>query len=232
MTSDDKPVLVFDVNETLSDMRPMHGTFEELGLPGPLAQTWFAAVLREGFALAVHGESRPFAALGDAVARSLFAVQAPDRDVDEAVDHIREGMQRLPVHPDVAPGIEVLAGAGFRLTALTNGSEATSEGLLERGGVRQHFEHVLSVDDAPCWKPAPESYAWASGVWGVPLERALMVAANPWDLHGAARAGMHTAWIDRHGAPYPQYARTPDLRVCDLVQLAARLGAGADSPRA
>ncbi|GEO94826.1 haloacid dehalogenase type II [Kocuria turfanensis] len=223
MTADQRPVLVFDVNETLSDTGPLHGVFEELGLPGPLAQTWLSGVLREGFALAVHGESQPFAVLGEAVARSLFAVHAPDRDVEEAVRHVREGMQRLPVHPDVAPGIEALAGTGFRIVALTNGSEATAEGLLERGGVRQHFEHVLSVDDAPCWKPAPEAYAWASGVWGLPLERALMIAANPWDLHGAARAGMRTAWMDRHGAPWPGYARTPDLRVSGVRELAARL---------
>ncbi|MUN62161.1 haloacid dehalogenase type II [Kocuria sediminis] len=223
MTADERPVLVFDVNETLSDTGPLHGVFEELGLPGPLAQTWLSGVLREGFALAVHGESQPFAVLGEAVARSLFAVHAPDRQVEEAVRHVREGMQRLPVHPDVAPGIQALADAGFRIVALTNGSEATAEGLLERGGVRQHFEHVLSVDDAPCWKPAPEAYAWASGVWGLPLERALMIAANPWDLHGAARAGMRTAWMDRHGAPWPGYARAPDLRVSGVRELAARL---------
>lgn len=223
MTADQRPVLVFDINETLSDTGPLHGVFEELGLPGPLAQTWLSGVLREGFALAVHGESQPFAVLGEAVARSLFAVHAPDREVEEAVRHVREGMQRLPVHPDVAPGIATLAEAGFRIVAFTNGSEATAEGLLERGGVRQHFEHVLSADDAPCWKPAPEAYAWASGVWGLPLERALMVAASPWDLHGAARAGMRTAWTDRHGAPWPGYARTPDLRVSGVRELAARL---------
>lgn len=223
MTADQRPVLVFDINETLSDTGPLHGVFEELGLPGPLAQTWLSGVLREGFALAVHGESQPFAVLGEAVARSLFAVHAPDREVEEAVRHVREGMQRLPVHPDVAPGIATLAEAGFRIVAFTNGSEATAEGLLERGGVRQHFEHVLSADDAPCWKPAPEAYAWASGVWGLPLERALMIAASPWDLHGAARAGMRTAWTDRHGAPWPGYARTPDLRVSGVRELAARL---------
>ncbi len=53
-----------------------------------------------------------------------------------------------------------------------------------------------------------------------------MIAVHPWDLHGAARAGMRTAWIDRYGSPYPQYARTPDLRVSGVRELAARLKAG------
>ena len=64
MTTDDRPVLVFDVNETLSDMRPLRHAFEEVGVPGELAATWFASVLREGFALAVHGEAQPFSVLG------------------------------------------------------------------------------------------------------------------------------------------------------------------------
>jgi 2-haloacid dehalogenase len=49
---------------------------------------------------------------------------------------------------------------------------------------------------------------------------------HPWDLHGAARAGLRTAWIDRHGSPWPGYARTPDLRVSGVRELAARLAAG------
>ncbi|MFI7482217.1 haloacid dehalogenase type II [Kocuria sp. M1R5S2] len=223
MTADDRPLLVFDVNETISDMREMRRAFEEVGVPGELAATWFASILREGFALAVHGEAQPFAALGRAVARTLFAVHRPDREVEDAVVHVLDGVQRLPVHPDVPGGVTALADAGYRLTALTNGSEATAEGLLERGGIRQHFESVLSVEDAPCWKPASESYAWAGRIWGVPLQRAVMVAVHPWDLHGASRAGMRTVWIDRYGAPYPQYARAPDVRVSDLTRLAARL---------
>ncbi|MFE7629970.1 haloacid dehalogenase type II [Kocuria sp. NPDC057446] len=226
MTSDDRPVLVFDVNETLSDLRPLHGAFEELGVPGEVAATWFASVLREGFALAVHGEAQPFAVLGQEVARMLFAAHPPTGDVEDAVSHVLEAVQALPVHADVPDGVRAMAEAGFRLTALTNGSAATAEGLLERGGVRQHFEHVRSVEEAPCWKPASEAYTWASGAWGVPLEQMLMIAVHPWDLHGAARAGMRTAWIDRHGAPWPRYARTPDLRVSGVRELAARLSAG------
>jgi 2-haloacid dehalogenase len=142
------------------------------------------------------------------------------------VAHVLDAVQQLPVHADVPDGVRSLAEAGFRLTALTNGSAATAEGLLERAGVRQHFEQVCSVEDAPCWKPASEAYTWASGAWGVPPEQMLMVAVHPWDLHGAARAGMRTAWIDRYGSPYPQYARTPDIRVSGVRELAARLKAG------
>ena len=36
-------VVVFDVNETLSDLRPMAERFAAVGAPPGLAATWFAA---------------------------------------------------------------------------------------------------------------------------------------------------------------------------------------------
>jgi 2-haloacid dehalogenase len=35
-------VIVFDVNETLSDMAPMAGRFADVGAPDLLATVWFA----------------------------------------------------------------------------------------------------------------------------------------------------------------------------------------------
>ncbi len=45
-------VIVFDVNETLSDMAPLAARFADVGAPDLLAKVWFASVLRDGFALA------------------------------------------------------------------------------------------------------------------------------------------------------------------------------------
>jgi FMN phosphatase YigB (HAD superfamily) len=47
-------VIVFDVNETLSDMAPMARRFADVGAPELLAQVWFASLLRDGFALGMH----------------------------------------------------------------------------------------------------------------------------------------------------------------------------------
>ena len=44
-------VLLFDVNETLSNMSPMASRFVDVGAPAHLAATWFASLLRDGFAL-------------------------------------------------------------------------------------------------------------------------------------------------------------------------------------
>ena len=51
-----------------------------------------------------------------------------------------------------------------------------------------------------------------------------MVAVHPWDLHGAARAGLATAWLDRTGAPWPEVFTPPTHTAADLPALAAQLG--------
>jgi 2-haloacid dehalogenase len=49
------------------------------------------------------------------------------------------------------------------------------------------------------------------------------VAVHPWDLHGAAAAGLRTIWVNRHGQTYPEFFTAPDLTVTSFEQLAARL---------
>jgi len=51
----------------------------------------------------------------------------------------------------------------------------------------------------------------------------LMVAVHPWDVDGAAHAGMRTAWVDRSGGHYPSYAAEPDHTVRSLEDLAGAL---------
>jgi 2-haloacid dehalogenase len=52
----------------------------------------------------------------------------------------------------------------------------------------------------------------------------LLVAVHPWDVDGAARAGMCTAWIDRSDVPYPGHFTPPEHTVPALAELAGRLG--------
>ena len=139
-------LIVFDVNETLSDMAPLRERFQDLGAPGDLAATWFAGVLRDGFALAVRGVSRPFADIAESGLRWHFHGLDLDRGEDEAVAHVMVGFASLAVHPDVPGGVRALREAGFRLATLTNGSTSVSERLLGSAGLLDHFERLMSVE--------------------------------------------------------------------------------------
>ncbi len=208
--------LLFDVNETLSDMAPLADRFCDVGAPPHLLQVWFAALLRDGFALTAVGEMRTFADLGRQGLRAVLHDVLPQADVEAAVEHVMAGFAGLGLHPDVADGIRALADTGARLATLSNGAAAVAEQLLSAAGIRDRFDRVLTVEDAGVWKPAAGAYRYAADQLGVAPADLLMVAVHPWDLHGAAAAGLSTAWVNRSGSCYPSTFRRPDYEVAGV----------------
>ncbi|MEO7234085.1 MAG: haloacid dehalogenase type II [Lapillicoccus sp.] len=213
-------VIILDVNETLSDMAPIADRFADVGAPAHLAKAWFAGVLRDGFSLAAVGVNGSFAAIAAERLRVALVGETLNRGIEDAVQHVMEGFSGLPVHPDVPTGIRALADRGMRLVTFSNGSTSVAEALVDRAGIRGHFEALLSVEDAPLWKPAAAAYAYALERCAVTPTDAMLVAVHPWDIDGAARAGLATAWINRSGGPYPNHFVTPDLSVGSLTALA------------
>lgn len=216
-------VIVFDVNETLSDMAPMGARFADVGAPRHLAQLWFATLLRDGFALAAAGDNETFSALGQDVLRQLLRESMDDRDLDAALDHVMGGFLALPLHPDVPDGIRELRVAGFRLVTLSNGSAQVAQSLFAAAGIHDEFEALLSVEAAGSWKPARSAYEYAASSCAVGLSEMLLVAVHPWDIHGATRAGMSTAWLNRRGVSYPDYFAEPTHTVGSVTELVAEL---------
>ncbi len=215
-------LLVFDVNETLSDMSPLAGRFETVGADASLAGAWFAGLLRDGFALTVAGENPAFAQMAAEGLRTVLTGVTLTCTVEEAVEHVMAGFSDLRVHPDVPAGIRALAQLDIRLVTLSNGSASIARRLLVDAGVEDAVESCLSVEQAGVWKPARAAYDFALDACAVDPLDAMLVAAHPWDIDGAARAGLATAWISRTGGRFPAYFRPPDLEAASLGQLAER----------
>lgn len=210
-------ILVLDVNETLSDLTPLAGRFEEVGAPAHLLPTWFAGVLRDGFGLTAAGAPAPFA---DVAAGTL----GPLLGDAQSVEHVMAGFSELGVHDDVVPGIRALADAGLRLVTLTNGAASVAERLLTDAGIRDAFEALLSVEDVGPWKPHRAAYEHALARCDVAAGEAMLVAVHPWDVDGARRAGLQAAWIDRGGSSYPEHLTPPTLTASGFDDLARQLG--------
>jgi 2-haloacid dehalogenase len=214
-------VVLFDVNETLSDMAPLRHRLEEVGAPPQLFATWFAGVLRDGFALTAAGGYASFREIADAGLCSLLAqlhgwTGAPAL----AATQVLAGFTDLQVHPDVPDGVRQLRAAGFRLATFTNGAAALSEQLLARAGLREHFEALLDVSAPRAWKPAAAAYRYATDTLAVDPAETLLVAVHPWDIDGARRAGLQAAWLRRGVSEYPAVMTTPSLIAADLRDLA------------
>lgn len=216
-------VIVFDVNETLSDMSPLKVRFVEVGAPAHLASAWFAALLRDGFALAAAGGSASFSMIGSHLLGETLREVSLNRGLHEAVDHIMDGFAALNVHADVEDGVHALRRAGVRLVTLSNGSADVAKTLLTRAGLQDDFDAFLSVQDAPGWKPVRAAYDYAADACGVEHEGMLLIAVHPWDIHGAAQAGLRTGWLNRDKASYPRYYSPPDYTARTLNELARQL---------
>jgi 2-haloacid dehalogenase len=216
-------VVLFDVNQTLSDMSELGERFYDVGIAAELAETWFAELLRDGFALTMAGAPRPFTEVAEQSLRALLSGEAVHGGPDVGLAHIMAAFDAFPMHDDVADGVQALTGVGRRLVALSNGSTDATERLLARSGLAKEFDRVLSVEDSGSWKPAPAAYEYAARECGVDVSQMLLVAVHPWDVDGASRAGLQTAWVDRSRRHYPSVFTPPDLHVTGIDDLAAQL---------
>jgi len=220
-------LIIFDVNETLSDMSSLQQRFEEVGVDAREATSWFASLLRDGFALTVTGANPSFTALARGSLEVSLAGRVPPDTLEHAVLHIVASLSGLGVHDDVVDGVTALAEQGRRLVTLSNGGTAVAEALFAAAGIRDRFDQLLTVEDAGRWKPDQEAYRYA--LRSCELDepgQAMLVAVHPWDIEGARSAGLSTAWINRSGARYPAYFGQPDLEATSVLDLARQLGSG------
>jgi putative hydrolase of the HAD superfamily len=122
----------------------------------------------------------------------------------------------VDLYPDSLPALQRIA-ARWPVASLTNGNAD-----LDRIGIRAHFAHHVCARDAGVAKPDPRIFVAAAERLGIAPEEILHVGDDPeLDVVGARDAGLRTAWINRHGHPWPGALGTaPDLNVRDMSALA------------
>ena len=101
--------------------------------------------------------------------------------------------------------------------------------IFEAHGLGNLFAGHLSAADFGRWKPAPAPYLAGCLALGLPPDEVTMVAAHSWDIHGAHRAGLRTAWITRLESVRPDIFDPADLEGPDLPSVVAQI-VGLGSP--
>ena len=216
-------VILFDVNETLLDLRPMtEGIGKLLGAGAEAARLWFTMLLQHSLVGTVAGKYLDFAEVGAACLRMVAGSHGVELS-EEAAREAVAPMRSLPPHGDVAPALGRLRDAGFRLFTLTNNSKSAVADQVRNAGLADYFEALLSVEDVGKYKPHAEVYRWAAGRAGADLGECLMVAAHGWDVAGAKWAGMQAAFVARPGQQTFPLGPTPDIHIPSLAELAGEL---------
>ncbi len=214
-----KPVLAFDVNETLLDLGPMQRALTEAFEDPTASREWFLTLLHTSLVTNHLGRYESFSSLGVNALVTVAQRRNIDLDIDD-VETLLAPMSSLPPHPDVPEGLEQLRDAGYRLVALTNTPSIRLGPLLEQAGIDMFFEQLISVDEVKRFKPAPEVYLMASTKVGVDVHEMRLVAAHDWDILGARSVGMPGIFVARRGAIWGSAQQMPDVVVSDLNELA------------
>lgn len=222
-------VIVFDLNGTLLDTEALAAPIRRIFGRKLSVDAWFTKVLLYSMATSLAGDYRPFGEIAVAVLEMSAAGKGiPLRAAD--IENVKSGMERLPPFPEVKKALRRLRETGFRLAVLTNSSRANLEEQLRHSGLAEYFEQAISVDTVRRFKPARDTYRAAAYLLGVDVHNVLMVAAHPWDLLGATRAGCRTALLTRPGKALFPDAPMPDYVAGNLQELAERLVSNSGSP--
>ena len=216
-------VILFDVNETLLDLKPVkEAVGEALGGCAELVPLWFTMVLQYSLVTTVADRYRDFGEIAVACLRMVARNYGIDLDETEVKNALAQ-MRSLPPHPDVVSALVRLREANYRLLTLTNSSDAVAGDQLKNAGLDHLFEAVLSVEGVGLYKPHAHVYRWAAHWAGVDVSECLLVAAHGWDVAGASWAGMRSAFVSRPGQQQFPPAPKPELEVATLHELAGKL---------
>jgi 2-haloacid dehalogenase len=220
--------LVFDVFGTLVDWRStIAQAFRDSGLAGDpeeLADAWCSRLWP--ITAEVNQRKRPWGNFDELQLATLDDLLA-ERELELSIEARRQlvaAWHRLDPWPDVRDGLEALRRRRI-VGALSNGHVALLIDLARHGNLR--FDCLVSAEMAQAYKPAPEVYLTAAHLLGMQPDEVMLVAAHPFDLKGARRAGLRTAFIERplEYGPGSPAREDPDAdeSVADLNELADRL---------
>ncbi len=209
--------VIFDLNGTLTDVNAVAAPWGAAAPPrlGPEALDE-AVMMSMGDTLC--GVFRPFPELlRGALGRRA---QLAGLDAGAPLEQALERVAALPAQREAAAALDHLRSAGLGVAVLTNSAAQAGRRTLEAAGLLDRIDRLDGADAVRAYKPDPRVYALADpepGDW--------FVAAHWWDVTGASRAGLRTAWISRDDRVLPASAATPDVSAPDLLAAARAITA-------
>jgi 2-haloacid dehalogenase len=219
----ERPVIVFDVNETLMNLDGVNPVFDRIFNDPAAMRLWFGGLITYSEALTLAGVYVPFTDIGGAVLRMLAAtrdITISDADADELTNRFAT----MPPHPDVPQALGRLREHGFRLFTLTDNTLEISGRQLEHAGIIDLFERRFSVDETVHrHKPAQQAYHSVATALQLEPGNICLVAAHVWDTIGAQSAGWQAGLILREGNAPLDVGPQPDYIGKDLDAIADQL---------
>ena len=222
MMSSTPQLLIFDVNETLLDTAAIAMAINEALGDAEAANSWFRALLHYSLVETVSGGSNDFSEIADACLE-MTATKYDQTLAPEERSNILRKFRQLSAFKEVHEALYRLKNAGFIMVALSNGTLEAIKEQLDFAEINQFFDRIFSIQSVGKFKPHPATYAHVLDRMEIAADKAMMVAAHPWDVLGASREGLQTAFISRPGKFKYPLAPEYDFNADDLILLADQL---------
>ncbi len=208
------------MNETLLNLSLLRAQFDKHFDDKNVLKYWFTKLLHSSCIMGIMGTYQSFGELAGAALESVF-FENNQRLSTETKDEILGAFQGLPAYEDVLPALTMLKKKNIRVIAVSNSSLAMMTEQLTNASIIHLFDSYYSVDQVAQYKPFLNIYQSAARQERLAMEEVVMVAAHDWDLFGAQKAGLKTAYISRKGEIYNPYylpANFKDSNLPDLIQ--------------
>ena len=166
---------------------------------------------------ALTGVTTPLTRLMDAALRRRLRLAGADEE--RAADAL-ELTGTMPAYLEVPGALESLRSYGLRLGVLAQSSVDATDSVLRFAGLRDRFELLLSAQDAGAYKPALPAYRMALERTEAAADDVCFVSTHWWDVAGAKRSGLHTAWVARRERSLLDTVPAPDYTGVDLAEVA------------
>jgi 2-haloacid dehalogenase len=210
--------VLFDLNGTLLDPRPVASALPVADGEAVVLASLHDAVV-QGMVDTLSGEYRPFLGYVRAALQRQLQLSGAELDSD-SVEAVVELLARMPPFADSADAIALLLDAALHVGVLTNSGKAPALRALESAGLVARIERVIASDAVRAYKPATSVYQAAAEQIGVPPAEIVLVSAHWWDVTGAKRVGLGTAWVSAKEQVLMPGSPAPDVQGPSLLDVA------------
>jgi len=208
----------FDMNETLLNLSLLKNTFDKYFKDPYVLKYWFTKLLHNSSIMGIMDEYRNFGELADVALENLFYESNKPLSAEIKAEILGE-FRKLPAYDDVRPALKLLRDKNIRVIAVSNSSLAMIKEQLTNAGIMDLFDSYYSVDAVKKYKPFKDVYQWAAKQEKLRTQDIVMVATHDWDLFGANKAGLSTAYIKRKEVIYHPYYVQADFKALNLPDL-------------
>jgi 2-haloacid dehalogenase len=131
----------------------------------------------------------------------------------------------LDVFPEVPAMLKRLKTVGLKTAILSNGSPDMLEAAVNKAGIGDLLDTVLSAELVGVYKPQPKVYQLAGDRLAVPAGATSFQSFTAWGAFAASAFCMRVVWCNRYGQRPERLPGKPDREIASLAELPALVGA-------